>query len=200
MMGGLRQIFAVTLMNVRNVPERPGMSLVVVIGIAGVVAVLVSVLSMAQGFKYTLASTGRPDRVILLRSGSDAELASSIARDQVQMLANLEGIARDGQGRPLASAEAVVVADLPRKGSNDRSNVPFRGVQPAAFALRDEFRLIEGRHFGQGVREVIVGKKAAQEFAGLSVGSRIEYRDSDWTVVGVFSTGGDVSATPWPPS
>lgn len=191
-MDGLRQIVAITLMNLRNIPQRPGSSLVVVIGIAGVVAVLVSVLSMAQGFHHTLASTGRADRVILLRAGSDAELASSIARDQAQTLANVPGVARDSSGMPLASAEVVVVADLPRKGSATPSNVPFRGVQPAAFSLRDEFRLVEGRRFGAGVREVIVGRKAAQQFQGLAVGSRIAFRDSDWTVVGVFTTGGDV--------
>lgn len=188
----LQQIFAITVMNLRNIPQRPGASLVVVIGVAGVVAVLVSVLAMAQGFRHTLASTGRADRIILLRAGSDAELASSIAREEAQILADFPGIARDAQGRPLASAELVVVADVPHKGSSTPSNVPFRGVQPGAFALRDEFELLQGRRFDQGVREVIVGRKAAQQFQGLEVGSRIAFRDSDWTVVGVFASGGDV--------
>jgi putative ABC transport system permease protein len=84
------------------------------------------------------------------------------------------------------------MVDLPRKGQSDPNNVPFRGVQPAAFAIRDELHLVEGRPFRRGVREVIVGRKAAQQFAGLAVGSRIAFRDSDWTVVGTFTTGGDV--------
>jgi putative ABC transport system permease protein len=84
------------------------------------------------------------------------------------------------------------MVDLPRRGQTDPNNVPFRGVQPAAFAIRDEVRLVEGRVFERGVREVIVGRRAAQQFEGLGVGSRIAFRDSDWTVVGIFSSGGDV--------
>src|SRR5262245_62510463 len=84
------------------------------------------------------------------------------------------------------------MVDLPRKGESHPNNVPFRGVQPAAFAIRDELTMVEGRPFRRGVREVIVGRKAAQQFAGLSVGSSIAFRDSDWTVVGTFSSGGDV--------
>jgi putative ABC transport system permease protein len=186
------QVREITWVNLRALPERLGTSLVVIIGIAGVVGVLVSVLSMAEGFRHTLASTGRHDRVILLRTGSDAEMSSGVARDQATLLAVLPAIARDGAGRPLASAELVVMVDLPRKGESDPNNVPFRGVQPAAFAIRDEVVLIEGRRFQRGLREVIVGKKAAQQFAGLSVGSTIEFRDSDWTVVGIFASGGDV--------
>jgi len=188
----LEQITQITLINLRSLPQRLGTSLVVVVGIAGVVGVLVSVLAMGEGFRHTLASTGRPGRVIMLRAGSDAELSSGVDRDQTTLLAALPAIARDGAGRPLASAELVVMVDLPRKGESHPNNVPFRGVQPGAFAIRDELRLVEGRAFRRGVREVIVGRKAAQQFAGLDVGSRIAFRDSDWTVVGTFATGGDV--------
>src|SRR5262249_46484872 len=100
--------------------------------------------------------------------------------------------ARDAEGRPLASAELMVMVDLPRRGETEPNNVPFRGVAPAAFAIRDELRMVEGRRFERGVREVIVGRKASRQFAGLDVGSRIAFRDSDWTVVGIFETGGDV--------
>jgi len=188
----LNQIVQVTLVNLRSIPSRLGTSLVVVVGIAGVVGVLVSVLAMAEGFRHTLASTGRDTRVIMLRAGSDSELASGVARDQATLLASLPGIARDAGGRPLATAELMVMVDLPRRGQSDPNNVPLRGVQPAAFAVRDEVRLVEGRGFERGVREVVVGRKAAAQFAGLEVGSRIAFRDSDWTVVGVFETGGDV--------
>jgi putative ABC transport system permease protein len=150
------------------------------------------VLAMSEGFRYTLASTGRADRVIMLRSGSDAELSSGVATDQATLLKALPGIARDAGGRPLASAELVVMVDLPRAGGTDPNNVPFRGVQPAAFAIREELAIVEGRRFERGVREVIVGRKASRQFAGLSAGARIGFRDSDWTVVGIFETGGDV--------
>jgi putative ABC transport system permease protein len=188
----LSQVAQITALNLRQVPQRLGASLVVVVGIAGVVGVLVSVLAMSEGFRHTLASTGRPGRVIMLRAGSDAELASSVTREQASLLASLPGVARDAGGRPLASAELMVMVDLPRRGETAPTNVPFRGVQPAAFAIRDELALVEGRHFTRGLREVIVGRKAAQQFAGLDVGSSIAFRDSDWTVVGVFATGGDV--------
>ena len=191
-MTSLNQIVQITLINLRTIPSRLGTSLVVVVGIAGVVAVLVSVLAMGEGFRHTLASTGRPGRVIMLRAGSDAEMSSGVARDQATLLGSLPGIARDEAGRPLVSAELFVMVDLPRVGQKDPNNVPFRGIQPAAFAIRDEVHIVEGRGLERGVREVIVGRKAARQFAGLSVGSRIAFRDSDWTVVGVFASGGDV--------
>jgi putative ABC transport system permease protein len=84
------------------------------------------------------------------------------------------------------------MVDLPKKGQRDPNNVPFRGVQPAAFTIRDELTIVEGRPFARGVREVIVGRKASRQFEGLEVGSRIDFRDSEWVVVGIFTTGGDV--------
>ena len=191
-MRALRQIVQITLVNLLSLPQRLGTSLVVIVGIAGVAGVLVSVLSMSEGFRHTLASTGREDRVIMLRAGSDAEMSSNVSRDQAVLVGALPAIARDGAGRPLASAELVVMVDLPRRGQADPNNVPFRGVQPAAFAIRDEVRVVEGRPFDRGVREVIVGRRAAQQFEGLTVGSRIAFRDSDWTGGGIFSSGGDV--------
>jgi putative ABC transport system permease protein len=188
----LGPVVRITLINLLTLPQRVGTSLVVVVGIAGVVGVLVSVLAMAEGFRHTLGSTGRADRVILLRSGSDAEMSSGIPREQAALLTSLPGIARDADGLPLASAELVMMVDLPRVGETHPNNVPFRGVQPAAFAIRDEARIVEGRRFARGVREVIVGRKASQQFAGLGVGSRIAFRDSDWAVVGIFESGGDV--------
>jgi putative ABC transport system permease protein len=101
-------------------------------------------------------------------------------------------VARDPAGRPLASAELVVMVDLPRQGETEPNNVPFRGVQPTVFDIRDEIRIVEGRPFQRGLREVIVGRKAARQFAGLGVGAQIAFRDSDWTVVGHFASGGDV--------
>jgi putative ABC transport system permease protein len=188
----INQVVQITLMNLRNVPQRLGTSLVVVIGIAGVVGVLVSILAMAEGFRHTLASTGRSDRVIMLRAGSDTELSSGVPREQATLLGGLPGVARDAEGRPLASAELVVMVDLPRVGETNPNNVPFRGVQPVAFAIRQEVRIVAGRRFERGVREVIAGRKASRQFAGLSVGSRIGFRDSDWTVVGIFESDGDV--------
>src|SRR5262249_26869684 len=138
------------------------------------------------------ASTGRLDRVIVLRAGSDSELSSGIPREQATLLLNLPGVRRDTRDQPLASAEVNVMVELPGRASGEPNNVPFRGVQPAAFAIRDEVRVVDGRRFARGVREVVVGRKAARQFAGLDVGSRIAFRDSDWIVVGIFESGGDV--------
>src|SRR5258705_11850285 len=136
----LAQIVAITAMNLRNLPSRIGTSLVVVVGIAGVVGVLVSVLAMSEGFRHTLASTGRGDRVIMLRAGSDSELSSGVDRDQAVLLAGLPGVARDGVGRPLASAQLVVLVDLPRKREPNPTNLAFRGETRPAFDIHRETR------------------------------------------------------------
>ena len=163
-----------------------------VIGIAGVVGVLVSVLAMSEGFRHTLASTGRPDRVILLRAGSDAELSSGVPRDTATLLATLPGVARDVTGRPLASAELVVMVDLPRQGETDPTTSPSAASSRPPSTCGTRSASWRAGRFQRGVREVIVGRKAARQFAGLGVGSRIGFRDSDWTVVGHFASGGDV--------
>ena len=106
---------------------------------------------MSEGFRHTLTSTGRHDRVIMLRSGSDAELSSSLGRDQVTLVALLPGVARAPEGHPSASSELLVMVALPRKGQMDPHNVPFRGVQPAAFAIRNEIKIVNGRRFKRGV-------------------------------------------------
>jgi putative ABC transport system permease protein len=187
----LRQIFQITLVNLLTIPQRLGTSLVVVVGIAGVVGVLVSVLAMSEGFRHTLASTGRADRIIMLRAGSDTEMSSNIGHEEATTLENLSGVARDDKGVPLASAELVLMVDLPRKGDSAPNNVPLRGVQEASFEIRDELKIVEGRRYVRGLREAIVGRKAAAQFSGLSVGSRLEFRDSGWTIVGIFTSGGD---------
>src|SRR2546425_6413147 len=125
-------------------------------------------------------------------SGSDAEMSSGVARKRPRVRGIVPAVARDGAGQPLVWAELFVMVELPRHGQTDPNNVPFRGVQPAAFAIRNEVRIVEGRRYERGRREVIAGRKAMHQFAGLSVGSRIAFRDSDWKVVGSFEGGGDV--------
>jgi putative ABC transport system permease protein len=191
----LRQISQITLVGLWTIPERIGTSLVIVVGIAGVVGVLVAMLAMSRGFEHTLASTGRVNRVIMLRGGSDAEMSSNITREEAALLAAMPSIAQARDGRPLTSAELVLMVDLPRKGETSPNNVPVRGVGPASFEMRDELQIVEGRNFEPGRLEVIVGRKAAHEFEGLTVGRKIKLRDSLWDVVGVFTSGGDVHET-----
>ncbi|WP_028009342.1 ABC transporter permease [Solimonas flava] len=187
----LKQTLAVTLMNLRAIPQRLGTSSVIVIGIAGVVAVLVSVLAMATGFHQTVANSGRADRAIVLRGGSQAEVNSSIARDNLLTILDAPGVRKDAAGRPIGCGEIVTIVNLPTIDDGNLSNVTLRGSCGQLAALRPELKLIEGRLFEPAVRELIVGAGAAQQFRGVTLGSRISFRDSDWTVVGIFSSGGD---------
>src|SRR5580692_5289680 len=109
-----KQLIALTSMGIRTLPQRAGSSSVIVIGIAGVVAVLVSVLAMATGFRHTVADSGRPDRVIILRGGSDAELNSNLSRADIDIIGNAPGLAKDADGKALLSNELVTVVNIPK--------------------------------------------------------------------------------------
>ncbi|WP_028079736.1 ABC transporter permease [Solimonas soli] len=186
-----KQTYAITVMNLRAIPQRLGTSSVIVIGIAGVVAVLVSVLAMAAGFHKTVANSGRADRAIVLRGGSQAEINSSIARDNLLTILDAPGVQKDASGKPVGCGELVTVVNLPKIDDGNLSNVTLRGSCPQLPALRPELKIVEGRMFQPAVRELIVGAGAAKQFAGITLGSHIGFKESDWTVVGIFTTGGD---------
>ena len=192
MFAWINQIVQVCWMNLKNIPQRWGTSLVVVVGIAGVVGVLTAMLSMSEGFKATLGKAGHEDRAIVMRSGATSELSSGLTREQVDVVKSAPGVRRGADGKPIASAELLVIADLPKAGTGTLANAAVRGVQPEAFALRPEVKIIEGRNFTPGPRELIVGKQASVGFANLKVGTQIDFRDSAWTVVGIFEAGGGV--------
>jgi putative ABC transport system permease protein len=181
----LAQIGEITLMNLRNLPSRLGSSSVIVVGIAGVVAVLVSILAMATGFRAALDSTGAPDRAIVLRGGSGGELSSGITQEGVNIIAQMDGIAA-------ASGELYSIADVPKRSSGTAANLVVRGVEHSAFAIRPELKIVAGRNFEAGKRELIAGRRAVAEFAGIDLGMPIRFRDSDWQIVGLFEANGDV--------
>ena len=187
-----RQILLVTALNLRSIPQRLGSSLVVVIGIAGVVGVLIALLAMAEGFRITLASTGRDDRVLMLRSGSQDELGSALDMAAWNTLREMPGIARDADGRPLAIAERYILTNVNKRGEDTPANVVVRGTTPDVLRVRPEARIVEGRMFSEGKREVVVGRAAQAQYEGLSVGQSVEVRDGSWPIVGVFESGGDV--------
>lgn len=186
------QITAVTLMNVRNLPARLGTSLVAVVGIGGVVAVLVSLLSMGEGFRAALELSGRDDVAVILRGGSPDELSSGLGRDEVSVIGSAAGIARDAQG-PIASPEFYTIVDLPMRSTGTSANVPFRGVTRRASQLRDGFRIVAGRMFEPGKDEVIIGRGAFAQFGNVDLGRVVTWGSHDWRVVGVFEAGGSVS-------
>ncbi len=184
-----RQTLAITSLSLRSVPERWGPSLVIIVGLAGVVAVFTALLAMAEGFQSTLKSTGREDIALVLRGGSSAELNSGLPREQATLIKQAPGVRQRSDGQPIASAEMIVIAELLKTGETTGSNITVRGVEPAAFALRPQLKIVDGRVFRPGLRELIVGSGVNQQFQGARIGATLRMRGSNWTVVGVFESG-----------
>jgi putative ABC transport system permease protein len=188
----LAQVFAVTLFSMRSLPQRKGSSAAAMLGIAGVVAVMVGVLSIAQGVRKTMESSAGEKNAIVLRSGANSEMMSGLGGDDTRIIAEAPGIARDESGA-LASPELFVIINLPMRSTGTDANVPLRGVQAQALKVRDSFKLVEGRMFEWGLNEVVVGTGAQQQFAGLDIGQSIEVGQDKWPVVGVFETDGGLA-------
>ncbi len=185
----LTQTTAITGLNLKSIPERWGASLVIVVGLAGVVAVFTALLAMAEGFQSTLKATGRTDVAIVMRGGSEAELNSGLSREQTELIAQAPGVRKDDDGRPLASAEVIVIAELVRKDDvKNGANITVRGIGPKGMKLRPQLRIVEGRMFETGKRELIVGRGVTRQFSGARVGETLRMRGSDWSVVGVFES------------
>ena len=193
-MNFLKQTLAVTIVNLRTIPQRLGSSGVAIVGIAGVVIVLVSVLSIAQGFAAAMEASGSPVRALVMRSGADSEMTSGLSGPEVDIIKQAPGLRRDAQ-TPLASAELYVIIDIPKISTDSAANVPLRGIEPAGTALREEFSIAEGRMFEFGTNEVIVGRGASVNFKGLTVGNTVVVGQSTWKVVGLFETDGSVAET-----
>lgn len=188
----LLQLVTVTGLNLANLRYRIGPSLVAVVGFAGVVMVFVGVLSIGQGFRETLEGSGRDDVAVVMRAGSSSELTSGLGFEQTRFIAEAPGVAVDAGG-PLASPELLVIIDVQKRSTGFDANVPFRGVTGRAFAVRDQVRIVDGRNFEPGLNEVIVGRQAAEEFAGLRVGDRLQSGRVGWDVVGTFEADGGLN-------
>jgi putative ABC transport system permease protein len=192
-MAWLRQTVAVLLINLQTIPSRLGSSAVAIIGIAGVVIVFISVLSISAGFTAAVNGTGFPDRALILRKGVDTEMTSGLEGTEVRIIKEAPGIRHDGD-TALASSELSVVIDLPKKSKPDwTANVPMRGIQPVTPKVRSEMSIVEGRMLRFGTNEAIVGKGAKAQFVGLNVGDTIVSGQNRWTVVGVFEADGSVA-------
>lgn len=187
----VEQILALSMVNLKSIPQRWPAASVIVVGLAGVVAVFTALLAMLVGFEHTLRTTGRADNALVLRSGSQSELNSALDRDAVALIKRGPGVRLDLEGQPLASAELLVIIELPRRGDagGAGANVTMRGVEGAALELRPQVRLLAGRMFTPGLREVILGQGVLRQFAGTELGSTLRFRGSDWTVVGIFASG-----------
>jgi putative ABC transport system permease protein len=186
------QVLVVVAMNLRTIPQRLGSSSAALVGVAGVVAVMVSVLSIATGFRKTLEKTGSADTAIVMRSGATAETNSLLEREETRIIEDAPGVLRSEAGA-VAAAELYVVVDLPKRSTGTVANVPLRGVQPASFLVREGLEIVEGRRFAGGRNELVAGVGAADQFAGLEVGSALRFGKTDWKLVGLFSAGGSVA-------
>lgn len=180
---------ALTANALRQIPQRLGNALVIVVGIAGVVAVLIPVLALYSGFRTTLTGDGRSDRAIVLARAETTEYNSSLSRESVAVISDASGVRHDSRGEPMVSAEVVLAAPVSRKRDHSDVNVTLRGVGPNYFEIRPELKLVAGRRYRSGTRELLVGAAAQSQFEGLGIGEHVRLEDGDWTVVGVVAGG-----------
>ena len=192
MLVSLSHFVAVAVLGVRTLPSRIGSALMTLIGIAGVVAALLVVLSIAVGLESVMAIDGAEDTVVIMQGGSDFELASSLEPEQLDAIAQAPGLAA-GDGGPLLSEEIVVVVDVPKLATGTDAHIPLRGVGPAAPQIRNGFRIVDGRMFEPGKRELIVGSAVAAQYEGLAIGSEKRWGEATWRVVGKFASSGSVA-------
>lgn len=175
--------------NLRNLAVRRTTTAMTAFSITLTVTVFVVLMALAQGLQTSLTATGHPLNLMIMRDGSQSETQSSVQRDALQIIRYLEGIAKNEKGEPTVSPELVVLINLPRRGQVQGSNVTIRGLGPEGFALRREFKLVEGREFKPGMREVIVSKRIAERFQNCALGEKLKFAKGYWTVVGVFDAG-----------
>jgi putative ABC transport system permease protein len=176
--------------NVRNVIQRPVSTLTTAIGVGLTVAIFIGALALVSGFRAAMLTTGSKTNAIALRKGADSEISSGITRDGANILRALPDVVAGPDGRPLASAELVVVTNKERLGQTGSSNVTVRGVDAGVVALRDRVKIVEGRMFTPGTDEVIAGARIVRRFANCAVGDHIRFGQRDFTVVGTFTAGG----------
>ncbi|HWZ43012.1 MAG TPA: ABC transporter permease [Candidatus Saccharimonadales bacterium] len=175
--------------NLRSVRARWTSSVVAVLGIAGTVGVFVAMLSLARGFKATLVSSGSAGNLLVMRAGADAELNGAVTLDQVRVIEDAPGVARNASG-PLVSPEVVVVAAFPLRSTGTDANVQVRGVSNRVLEVRSKVKMFQGRFFTPGLTELVVGRNVDGAYSGLALGNKVRFGGDTWTVVGVFDADG----------
>jgi len=175
--------------NLRSVTVRRTGTFMAVLSVAATVAVFISVMALWRGLEAAFMTTGHPLNLVVIRQGSQVETNSSVERDKIQVIKYLEGVAKDSSGEPLVSAEIQVLAFLPRKGG-EHAHVIIRGISAAGFPLRPQVRLVSGRIFQTGLREVVVSQVLARRFA-MEIGQPLRLEGGNpWVVVGLYDAGG----------
>src|SRR5439155_15836571 len=176
--------------NVRNVLQRPVSTLTTAVGVGLTVAIFIGALALAGGFQAALIESGSKDNALALRKGADSEISSAITRAQAEILRASSDVATGPDGKPLVSADLVVVTNKPRLGQPGSSNVTVRGIDAGSLAMRPQVRITAGRTFQPGSDEVIVGERISKRFANCAIGDRIHFQQREFTVVGHFGAGG----------
>jgi putative ABC transport system permease protein len=190
-MNAVRQIIAITGMNLRAVPKRLASSLVIVVGMAAVVAVVISVLSMSSGYLDSVNKTGRPDRAIVTSSGAQTESLSSLPRNAIHVIMEAQGVKKDANGKAIASADVFAYQPVAKKSDGLIAPATLHGVGPQAFELLPQIKMLSGRMFKPGLHELIVGRMMESQLEGLKVGGVVALPEGDWTIVGSFESDGD---------
>jgi len=175
--------------NLRNIVVRKGSTLATAFTIGLTVAVFLMVMALARGIDMTLATSGEPLNLIVMREGSTAELNSAITREQFNDLMYLDGVEREDD-KPLVTGEIITLIYKARKGQTQGSNVTVRGVGPMSFKLRSGFQTIAGRLFQPGLTEAVVSKRIAERFQGLDIGDKFRIQTTEYTIVGLFDSAG----------
>jgi putative ABC transport system permease protein len=176
--------------NIRNLKLRKGLTIMTALGIALTVTTAIFIMALLAGLQRAFVTSGDPNNVLVLRKGSEAELSGGFDATAFPVLKNLPGIAKDSHGEPMASGEWVVVIVLPRKGGTGEVNVTVRGMMPDGLELRPTAKLVEGRWFTPGQREVVVSQSIHKRFLNAGVGDSMAFGKGPWQVVGVFDAGG----------
>src|SRR5271166_522867 len=184
--------------NVRNLKLRKGLTIMTALGIALTVTTAIFLMALLAGLKRAFVSSGSDKNVLVLRKGSEAELSGGFDAALFPTLRELPGIQKDSHGEPLASGEWVVVIVLPRKDGTGEVNVTVRGMMPDGLEMRQlpdakgktNVKLVAGRWFQTGQREVVVSQSISGRFNQASLGDTMEFGKGSWKVVGVFDAGG----------
>ncbi len=176
--------------NLRNLKLRKGLTAMTSLGIALTVTTAIFLMALISGLNRAFVTSGNPLNVLVLRKGAQAEVQSNFDASLFPTIKNLPGVAKDSHGDPMASAEWVVVIMLPRSDGTGEVNVTVRGMMPDGLELRPSVKLVQGRWFTPGQREVVVSQSIQKRFAHANVGDSLQFGTGPWTVVGIFDAGG----------
>src|ERR1700758_2476066 len=177
--------------NIRNLRLRKGATVMTAAGIALTVTIAIFIMALLAGLHDAFATSGEPTNVLVLRKGSNSELAAGgVEREAMQTLKDLPGIAKNSKGESLVSGEDILVILLPRKDGTGETNVTMRFLTPVGLEMRPKVKIIAGRWFAPGQREIVVSKSIQQRFSKTNIGDTMFFGKGDWTIVGVFDSGG----------